>query len=130
VLLLERADHPGFWQSVTGSLERPDEPLADACTRETLEETGFAARPEAFEDWRQCNRYAIYAHWRNRYAAGVTHNEEHVFGLTVAAAFEPRLSAREHTGFAWLDWRTAADACFSWTNAQAIRLIAERGGVG
>ncbi|MEW5881550.1 MAG: dihydroneopterin triphosphate diphosphatase [Pseudomonadota bacterium] len=126
VLLLERADHPGFWQSVTGSLARPDEPLAEACAREVREETGYEAPPSAFDDWHLTYRYAIYSHWRHRYAPGVTHNTEHVFGLRVASRFEPRLDPREHTAWRWLPWRDAADACFSWTNAQAIRKLADR----
>jgi dATP pyrophosphohydrolase len=126
VLLLERKDHAGFWQSVTGSRATPEEPLPVTCAREVREETGFAARPSDFEDWHHRNRYAIYPHWRHRYAADVTHNTEHVFGLAVAAPFDPVLSPREHTRFQWQPWRTAADLCFSWTNAQAIRLLGER----
>ncbi len=72
------------------------------------------------------HRYAIYAHWRHRYAAGVTHNTEHVFGLSVAVAGAPTLAAHEHRAWRWLPWRDAADACFSWTNAQAIRCLPER----
>ncbi|GAB4464262.1 MAG: dihydroneopterin triphosphate diphosphatase [Burkholderiaceae bacterium] len=126
VLLLERADHPGFWQSVTGSLARPDEPLAEACAREVREETGYDAPAAAFDDWQLTHRYAIYPQWRHRYAPGVTHNTEHVFGLRVQSRFEPRLDPREHTAWRWLPWRDAADACFSWTNAQAIRTLAAR----
>ena len=130
VLLLERADHPGFWQSVTGSRAALDEPLVMTCAREVEEETGFAAQPDACEDWRHVNRYAIYPHWRHRYAAGVTHNTEHVFGLAVVAPFDVVLAAREHTRFQWRSWREAADRCFSWTNAQAIRLLADRAAGG
>ena len=127
VLLLERADHVGFWQSVTGSRASLDEPLALTCAREVQEETGHRAAPERFEDWRITNRYAIYPHWRHRYAEGVTHNTEHVFGLMVSSRFVPQLSVAEHTAFVWLPWRDAADRCFSWTNAQAIRCLAVRG---
>jgi dATP pyrophosphohydrolase len=130
VLLLERADHRGFWQSITGSRATQDEPLAVTCAREVAEETGLERTPDAFEDWRQVNRYTIYPHWRHRYAPGVTENTEHVFGLQVDARFEPRLAADEHTAFRWLPWREAADACFSWTNAQAIRGLALRCGAG
>lgn len=127
VLLLERADHPGFWQSVTGSRASLDEPLRLTCAREVQEETGHAAEPGAFDDWRHVNRYTIYPHWRHRYAPGVTHNTEHVFGLAVAAPFSPALAPREHTRFQWRFWRDAADLCFSWTNAQAIRRLADGG---
>lgn len=126
VLLLERLDHPGFWQSVTGSRASLDEPFAETCSREVSEETGLVRAPSAFEDWRITHRYTIYPHWRRRYAPGVTHNTEHVFGLAVDARFEPVLAPAEHTAFLWLPWRDAADRCFSWTNAQAIRLLAER----
>jgi len=126
VLLLERNDHPGFWQSVTGSRATADEPLVVTCAREVAEETGLAALLAQFDDWRYSNRYSIYPHWRHRYAPGVTHNTEHVFGLCLATQFAPRLSAREHRAHRWLPWRDAADRCFSWTNAQAVRRLAER----
>jgi dATP pyrophosphohydrolase len=123
VLLLERADHPGFWQSVTGSLDAEDEPLCAACAREVAEETGLVVPPSRYDDWDLVHRYPIFEHWRHRYAPGVTHNREHVFGLRIADRFEPRLAVREHTAYRWLDWRAAADACFSWTNAGAIRSL-------
>jgi dATP pyrophosphohydrolase len=125
VLLIERADKPGFWQSVTGSKDRLDEPLADTCVREVEEETGIAigstAVPrEALRDWGLRNVYEIYPVWRHRYAPGVTHNTEHVFGLTVAAGTLVRLNPREHLRYAWHPWREAADRCFSPSNAEAI----------
>lgn len=128
VLLLERVQPPGFWQSVTGSRASSDEALVSTCAREVREETGCDAAPERFEDWRHVNRYAIYPQWRHRYAPGVTHNTEHVFGLAVAAPFDAVLAPHEHTRFQWCPWRAAADLCFSWTNAQAIRLLAARAG--
>lgn len=128
VLLLERADHPGFWQSVTGSRARAEETLIDTCLREVREETGLVRAARDLEDWRICHRYSIYPHWRHRYAPGVTHNTEHVFGLAVDDRFDPTLAPDEHLRFIWLPWRDAADRCFSWTNAQAIRLLADRSG--
>jgi dATP pyrophosphohydrolase len=126
VLLLERVDQRAFWQSVTGSRAAPDEPLAVTCAREVAEETGLARLPTEFDDWNRVNRYSIYPHWRHRYAPGVTENTEHVYGLQVGMKFEPRLAAGEHTAFRWLPWREAADACFSWTNAQAILALPQR----
>jgi dATP pyrophosphohydrolase len=128
VLLLERVDHPGFWQSVTGSRASLAERLAVTCAREVAEETGLERAPEAFEDWHLVNRYTIYPQWQHRYAPGVTENTEHVFGLHVDAKFEPRLAADEHTAFRWLPWRQAAEACFSWSNAEAIRTLVRRSG--
>jgi dihydroneopterin triphosphate diphosphatase len=127
VLLLERADHAGFWQSVTGSRATLDEPLRATCAREVAEETGLSAPAESFDDWNLAHRYEIYAHWRSRYAPGVTHNTEHVFGLCVPQRFTPFLAPAEHTRYRWLPWRDAADACFSWTNAGAIRRLESLG---
>jgi len=118
VLLIERADHPGFWQSVTGSLDREDEPLAETARREVAEETGIEGGE--LSDWALQNVYEIYPRWRHRYAPGVTHNTEHVFGLTVARDSAITLAPREHLRYEWLPWREAADRCFSPSNAEAI----------
>ncbi|MCV2370205.1 dihydroneopterin triphosphate diphosphatase [Roseateles oligotrophus] len=120
VLMLERADQPGFWQSVTGSKDTPNEPLSETARREVLEETGIVAAPEQLRDWALVNRYEIYPVWRHRYAPGVTHNSEHVFGLRVPAGSLVRLAPREHLQYRWLPWREAADLCFSPSNAEAI----------
>ncbi len=123
VLLIERADQPGFWQSVTGSLDAPDEPLAQTAAREVLEETGISARPEDFRDWALANVYEIYPVWRHRYAPGVTHNTEHVFSLCVPPDTAVTLSPREHSAWQWLPYREAADRCFSPSNAEAVLML-------
>jgi dATP pyrophosphohydrolase len=122
VLLIERADKPGYWQSVTGSLDAPDEPLEQTCRREVAEETGIDtdAAGGVLRDWALANRYEIYPVWRHRYAPGVTHNTEHVFGLTLPARVPVRLNPREHLAHLWLPWQEAADRCFSPSNAEAI----------
>ncbi|MCA0175370.1 MAG: dihydroneopterin triphosphate diphosphatase [Proteobacteria bacterium] len=122
VLLLERADAPGFWQSVTGSLDAEDEPLATAAWREVGEETGI--QTGTLTDWALENVYELYPRWRQRYAPGITHNTEHVFGLAVPAGTPVTLAPREHTAHAWLPWREAADRCFSPSNAEAILHLA------
>jgi dihydroneopterin triphosphate diphosphatase len=123
VLLIERADHPGFWQSVTGSKDSLDEPLLLTAQREALEETGLLGPPEQWRDWAVANIYEIYPVWRHRYAPGVTQNTEHVFGLCVARDATIRLNPREHTAWQWLPWRAAADACYSPSNAEAVLLL-------
>ncbi|MGL4577169.1 MAG: dihydroneopterin triphosphate diphosphatase [Burkholderiaceae bacterium] len=123
VLLLERADHPGFWQSVTGSRNSLAEPLAQTAMREVGEETGIHAPQDAFTNWQHTNRYAIYPHWRHRYAPGVTENTEHVFSLCVPRDIAIALAPREHLRYLWMDWESAADHVFSWTNAKAIRAL-------
>ena len=130
MLLLERADAPGFWQSVTGSRDSLAESLRDTCIREVGEETGIAIGAEvpgaALVDWQLANVYDIYPQWQHRYAAGVTRNTEHVFGLRVARDVPVRLAPREHLRHQWLDWRAAADRCFSPSNAEAILQLPRR----
>ena len=123
VLLIERADHPGFWQSVTGSKDLPDEPLPLTAEREAMEETGLSGTPVQWRDWAVSNIYEIYPAWRHRYAPGVTHNIEHVFSLCVPRDAAIRLNPREHTAWQWLPWRAAADACYSPSNAEAVLLL-------
>lgn len=133
VLLIERADKPGYWQSVTGSRDAPDEPLHVTAMREVAEETGIrivGGEPGAvrfpgvalhnLRDWGLSNVYEIYPVWRHRYAPGVTFNTEHVFGLQVPGDIPITLAPREHLNFMWLPYREAADKCFSPSNAEAI----------
>ncbi len=126
VLLLERTDHPGFWQSVTGSREPGDADLRAICLRELGEETGLRPADGRLADWDRTNRYPIYPHWRSRYAPGVTHNTEHVFGFELERECDIVLAPAEHTRYCWLDWRAAAEQCFSSTNVAAIREIPAR----
>jgi dATP pyrophosphohydrolase len=126
VLLLERSDHPGFWQSVTGSRDSLDEPLAETCRREVFEETGIAPAQGLLTDWHLENDYEIYPHWRARYAPGVTRNVEHVFGLLLPEPVTVTVADREHLRAQWLHWRKAAERCFSWSNVEAIRQLPVR----
>ena len=126
VLLLERADRPGFWQSVTGSLDTLDEPLALTAAREVAEETGIIAGEHQLTDWGHAIQYDIYPQWRHRYAEGVTRNTEHWFGLRVTEALPVTLAPREHLQYKWLPWQQAAQRCFSSSNADAIRQLAWR----
>ena len=122
VLLLERASHPGYWQSVTGSQET-DEPLVETARREVAEETGIAGQTSDFIDWRISNRFEIFAEWRHRYAPGITHNTEHVFSICAPAGTPVTVAPDEHLAYRWLPWREAAAACFSWSNRDAILML-------
>lgn len=128
VLLLERADRAGFWQSVTGSQDA-GETLAETARRELAEETGIIVGPDVLVDWKLQNQYEIYPHWRSRYAPGVTHNTEHVYALTLPVIQDVVLAPREHLAWQWLPWREAADRVFSWSNAEAIRQLPQRAAV-
>lgn len=128
VLLLERARHPGFWQSITGSREG-DEPLLETARREVGEETGIKAGADEFIDWQRTNSYEIFAAWRDRYAPGVTHNTEHVFSLCLSEPRPIRIATDEHLAYRWLPWQGAAAACFSWSNRDAILELPRRLGL-
>ncbi len=125
VLLLERASHAGFWQSVTGSQE-DGESLIETAAREVEEETGIRVPTQRIRDWQITNTFEIFAEWRHRYADGVTHNTEHVFSLAVAARQPVRLAPDEHLNYLWLPWRAAAEKCFSWSNRDAILMLPEK----
>ena len=124
VLLLERALRPGYWQSVTGSLDTMDEPLERAAAREVLEETGIDGG--RLEHWNVTYTFEIYKQWRNRFAPGVIHNVENVFALELDARLPVMLAREEHTAFEWLPWREAAAKCFSWSNRDAILMLGEQ----
>ncbi|MCP5268240.1 MAG: dihydroneopterin triphosphate diphosphatase [Zoogloeaceae bacterium] len=121
ILLLERAAHPGYWQSVTGSQE-DEESLAETAAREVLEETGIdiAAHGLKLLDWQQVNTYEIFPEWRHRYAPGVTENTEHVFSLEVPSGIPIHIAPGEHLAYQWLPAPAAANLVFSWSNRDAI----------
>lgn len=126
VLLLQRAARPDFWQSVTGSLDRADEPLEDAARREVLEETGIEAARDQLVRWNVVNTFLIWEQWRDRFLPGTTHNTEHVFSLEVPARLAVNLAADEHLDYVWLPWREAAQKCASWSNRDAITMLPQR----
>ncbi|MDZ7939156.1 MAG: dihydroneopterin triphosphate diphosphatase [Rhodoferax sp.] len=129
VLLIRRTETdpeaPAFWQSVTGSKDHLGDGWQETAVREVLEETGLDCRSgtslaEYLQDWELENIYTIYPRWLHRYAPGVTHNTERVFGLQVPTGSSVKLNPREHTHYQWLPYQAAADACFSPSNAEAI----------
>ncbi len=119
ILLLERAAHPGYWQSVTGSREG-NEALIDTARREVFEETGIDTNQHELIDWQLTHRYEIFPQWRHRYPPGVSENEEHVFGLILPERLNIRIAPDEHRDWRWQEWQAAAAACFSWSNRDAI----------
>ncbi len=126
VLLLQRTGRPGYWQSVTGSLDAPGEPLAAAAQRELREETGLDVAATRLVRWNVANAFEIFPQWRGRFATGTTHNTEHVFSLGLPERVSVHLAPQEHDAQLWLPWRAAAEKCFSWSNRDAIRMLPAR----
>jgi len=140
VLLMERADKQGFWQSVTGAKNRHEETLFDVAVREIFEETGIQVvtgdDPKKYADnevprsalsnWHWTNTYEIYPEWRYKYGPGITQNTEHVFSLLVPRSIPVFLAPKEHVRFMWLPYLEAASQCFSSSNAEAIKQLPGR----
>lgn len=124
-LLLRRiASQGGFWQSVTGSLE-DGETHADAAVREVLEETAISSTVDQLIDLEVLNTFEIAPLWRDRYAPGVTHNEERCFALK-AGECEVKLDLLEHQAYAWEPYERAVKLLY-WESTRrafaAARLI-------
>ena len=119
-LLLERRRPPGFWQSVTGSLEWGE--TADAAARrELVEETGITRGLLVNLQWTQV--YEILPSFGKKYAPGVTRNLEHAFSLKLKERVPVHLSDREHAQYEWLSAAEAIDKASSSTNRAVIRQL-------
>lgn len=116
-LLLERRRPPGFWQSVTGSLEWGE--LADAAARrEVLEETGITQGVLVNLQWTQV--YEILPAFGKVYAPGITRNLEHAFSLRLQDRVPVVLSDAEHVQFRWMPGADAVQTASSSTNRAVI----------
>jgi len=116
VLLLQRRQPAGYWQSVTGSLEWGETPEV-AANRELFEETGLQL---PVTDCRQSHTFPIHPAWQARYAAEVSTNLEHVFRVACPGRPAILLSRDEHTACRWLHRDAAAALVGSRTNREAI----------
>ena len=119
ILMLERAQHPGYWQSVPGSRE-DNESVVETALREVREETGLQINPEALRIWPGENVYTIMPEWRHRYAPDVTHNRERVFSVCIPKPVAITIAPTEHRAWRWQPRIEAAAACFSPSNRAAI----------
>jgi len=119
ILLLERAKHPGYWQSVTGSREA-QETFEATALREVAEETGLRLTVNDLLAWPGENVYEIMVEWRHRYAPHVTHNLERVFSVCLPMPCPITIAPEEHRAWRWAPWQEAATVCFSASNREAI----------
>jgi len=123
VLLLKRADHPEFWQSVTGAMRWDERDPRATAIRELREETGLTAAPQALRDLGLVQRYTILPQWRHRYAPDVAKNTERAFALEVPHEV-PLAIHPEHIEYAWLAFAPAGARATSWTDRAAIERVA------
>lgn len=121
-LLLRRQQPVNFWQSITGSLERGETPR-QAAVRELNEETGLLAG-SMLMDLHQSRLFPIIRPWRVRYAPGVCFNREYWFAVCLPSRRLIRLNPREHAQSCWLPLQQAILKTSSWTNRDALRLVA------
>jgi dATP pyrophosphohydrolase len=119
-LLLERRRPPGFWQSVTGSLEW-GERADDAARREVIEETGITEGFLRNLQWTQV--YEFLPAFGKKYAPGVTRNLEHAFALKLLRRVPVTLSEREHVQYRWVSAREALAMASSNTNRTIIEQL-------
>jgi dihydroneopterin triphosphate diphosphatase len=119
-LLLERRRPPGFWQSVTGSLEW-GEHADSAARREVVEETGITQGVLVNLQWTQV--YEILPAFGKVYAPGVTRNLEHGFSLRLTDRAPVILSDSEHVQFRWVSGADAIATVSSNTNRAVIEQL-------
>ena len=119
VLLIRRADHPCFWQSITGSMRWDESTPLQAASRELREETGLVPI-YPLRDLGMTFRYPILPSWRHRYALGTVENVEHVFALALPVESDITINPAEHVEYAWAPFSEAPERVSSWTNREVI----------
>jgi len=122
VLLLQRRDDPGFWQSVTGSLLWEEQSPLEAAARELREETGLGA--EGLQDLHWTQRFPILPVWRTRYDPAVKENLEHAFALWLPEERPVTLNPLEHLAYGWFGFDKALEKASSWSNRRVIESLA------
>ena len=121
VLLLQRADDPDFWQSITGSLD-PGEIPAQTAVRELQEETGIC--DVELIDCQYQAWFSIRPEWRHRYPPGTTRNLEHVFIAELPQRLPITLQPSEHLSSKWVSPDQALTTLWSETNRKALEKFA------
>ncbi|MGH1428007.1 MAG: dihydroneopterin triphosphate diphosphatase [Arenicella sp.] len=120
VLIIKRADHQCFWQSVTGSLEW-GELAEDTAKRELEEETGIVGYDIRYTGIRRT--YDILEEWQYKFAPGTTRNEENLFLCKLPEKLPITIDPNEHTEYEWVPYDEAIERVYSWTNKLAIKML-------
>ncbi len=118
---MERTHPPGFWQSVTGSLEWK-ETARQAAERELFEETGLRTG-SVLQDLQHLEQFPIIHPWRKLYAPNAYFNREHWFALPLPSRRTVQLQRSEHRQYRWMDATRAIARASSRTNRDAIRIL-------
>lgn len=118
LLLLQRADDPDFWQSVTGSLDEGELP-PETALRELQEETGLTG--VTLTDCQYSALFEIRPRWRYRYPPGTTHNREHVFLAELEKPQPIMLQPAEHLAYCWTSIDEGIEKMWSNTNRDAVK---------
>jgi 8-oxo-dGTP pyrophosphatase MutT (NUDIX family) len=115
-LLLLKPERGGFWQPVTGGVEKGEE-LVDAAIREASEETSlsFPNPPESLD-------------YQFTFEARGKTFEEHAFSLQADASGSVRLDPHEHVDFRWVAAHEASGELKHPSNAEGLRRLMERQG--
>lgn len=120
--MLRRSKPFDFWQSITGSLKQ-DESHADAAARELAEETGLT--DEGTLTFSGVSRqFVIDPRWREKFAPGVVENVEFEWRYRLPRKTAIVLNADEHSEYRWLSVTEAMEKVWSWTNRDALKLLA------
>lgn len=119
LLLLLRPERGGFWQPVTGGVEK-GEGLSEAALREAQEETGleYGHAPVSLD-----YQFRFYSPKFEREC------EEHAFALEAPASGKVKTDPHEHVDFRWVAASEALAELKHPSNAEALkRFLARKSG--
>jgi lipoyl(octanoyl) transferase len=124
ILLMRRvAERGGFWQTLTGKVEREESPYA-AVARELFEETGFSPRLEEIRELDYTHAFALDPALTRQTSLAPIFCRETAYALRVDPSAEPRLSL-EHDAYRWVNLEDALSRLPFAGLKQAARRTAE-----
>jgi len=116
-LLLKRiSDTGGFWQPITGGIEK-GETKTQALKREIQEETGIKNITKIIKDVHYCEFWDFY-----KLEARQRLIKEHVFGVEINSNEKITIS-REHTEYKWCTFKEALNLLKWKENKEALKKL-------